>query len=115
MNLREIQNLLTNRAFNPYINIVNSQAVLLHLTEEVGEAIKAYRKNEREKLKTEIGDIQILLCFFASSVKVDLEHETLLKINDNINKGKFLPNKDELKSFGKSINLESLFENDKTK
>lgn len=90
--LRKLQNLLTNKAFNPYINIDNPDKVLLHLIEEIGEVVSAYRKNY-SNLKKELGDVVILLCFFAESVKIDLEHETLTKISENIDKGKFKPNK----------------------
>lgn len=102
ISLREIQKLLVHKAFNPYIDIKNSDKVLIHLVEEIGEICKAHRliNLDKKKLKEELGDTVILLCFYAESVKIDLEHETLMKIKDNIEKGKFEPNKKFLKSLG---------------
>jgi NTP pyrophosphatase (non-canonical NTP hydrolase) len=62
ISIGELQNLLSNKEFNPYINIDNPDKVLLHLLEELGEAIHSYRKYE-QNLHYELGDIMILLCF----------------------------------------------------
>lgn len=116
ISLREIQQLLVNKSFNPYIKIDKPKDVLLHLVEEIGEVVKAFNKefNEDytkyykpdlafEKLKKELGDVVILLCFFSESVRIDLEKETLLKIAENIRKRKFQPDKKKLKEFNKEI------------
>jgi len=114
MRIREIQNLLTNKGFNPYIDITNPDRVLIHLLEESGEITKVHRKlifnNEHSKIiemKKEIGDLFILLCFYASSVHVDLQSAIFDKITENIQKGKF-----GLKEYKKETleNLDKLFE-----
>lgn len=97
MNLRDIQKLLVNKAFNPYIDIYNSGKVLIHLVEEIGEVCKAYREPFNDALlKRELGDCVIMLLFLASSLGFDLEECTLEKIKENIDKGKFKP-KEEFK------------------
>jgi NTP pyrophosphatase (non-canonical NTP hydrolase) len=89
MNIKELQQTLT-KGENPYIDIDNPQAVLLHYVEEVGELIRSLRKNKPiEEVKKELGDNMIMLLFVAASLKLDLEECTQLKIQDNINKGKF--------------------------
>jgi len=105
ISLREIQELLTNKAFNPYIFIDNPNSVFLHLLEEIGELTKEHNNminkgDNFNKLKKELGDVIILLCFYAESMNIDLEHETLMKIKENILKGKFKPNKEFLESLG---------------
>lgn len=103
--IRGLQLLLVKKEFNPYIDIDNSDKVLLHLVEEIGELIKSYRKNGiySESFNEELGDCMILLCFFASSTHTDLEGVTLNKLRKNINLGKFKPSEKILKE------LESLF------
>lgn len=105
ISIGELQALLINRDFNPYIDIDKPDKVLLHLIEELGELIKAYRKNGimSNIFNDELGDCQILLCFFASSTYTDLEYCTLKKLRDNINTKRFLPSEKKLKE------LEPLF------
>lgn len=92
--LREIQNLLMNKEFNPYIDIEDTDKVLIHLVEEIGELARSHRKRIISEVLKEIGDCQILLLFYAESVGLDLETATLQKIKDNIQKGKFIPTKE---------------------
>jgi NTP pyrophosphatase (non-canonical NTP hydrolase) len=98
---------------NPYIDIKNPDKVLLHLVEEVGEVARTHRHlqkdniegfqqmlvsgqnpyidiwNERTKLEMEIGDVAILLSFYASSMNVNLAEAIHQKILMNIQTGRF--------------------------
>ena len=108
ISILELQNLLTIKEFNPYIDIYNSDKVLLHLIEEIGELVRSYRKNGiySKEFNNELGDCQILLCFFASSTHTNLEGVTLEKLRFNCETKRFKPSKDKL------LELEKLF-NDK--
>jgi len=90
--LRRIQKVLSDGQ-NPYIDISNLMSVLLHYVEETGELIKTIRKNgvNCPLVAKELGDCQILLCFVASSISIDLQEATLNKIQENIREGKFKP------------------------
>lgn len=103
ISIRELQNLLTNKAFNPYLDLNNPDKVLIHLTEELGEVCKAYRKYgiSSKEFDNELGDVQILLAFFASATNTDLQNVTLLKIMENITLGKFQPSQEKLKELEK--------------
>ena len=91
MDLKELQRVLGSGQ-NPYIDIKDPKSVLLHYVEEVGELIKALRKNKPiEEIEKELGDNMILLLFVAESLKLDLDHCTRVKIADNVAKGKFKP------------------------
>lgn len=98
ISLGELQNLLCKKEFNPYIHIDNSDKVLIHLFEELGELVRAYRKYGINSIQfnEELGDCQILLLFFAISTYTDLENVTLDKIRKNINSERFKPTKEEL-------------------
>lgn len=94
--LRELQDILMNKEFNPYIDIGNSDKVLIHLVEEIGELAKAHRKANIFNTRKELADCQILLLFYAESMKIGLEHVTCLKILDNVKTGKFNPSNQKL-------------------
>lgn len=98
MNLRTLQTMLV-LGNNPYIDIDNTDRVFIHLTEELGECAREHRKGKF--VSNEIADILILLCFYASSMGVDLERATQNKIYENIRDGKFKP----------SLELEALCKN----
>jgi NTP pyrophosphatase (non-canonical NTP hydrolase) len=89
--ISQLQKLLIN-GFNPYIDIKDSNKVLLHLVEEVGELVKAARKQE-DNIKDEVGDVFILLSFYCSSIGIDLSSAVLNKIKKNIKEGKFGDNR----------------------
>lgn len=93
ISIRELQSILVRKEFNPYLNLKNTDRVLIHLCEEIGELAKAYRKYGlySDEFNDELGDCQILLLFFASSTNTDLESVTLIKIRKNIKEGKFKP------------------------
>lgn len=99
VSLEELQNLLAKKEFNPYIDIDNSDKVLIHLFEELGELAKAYRKFGiySNEFNEELGDCQILLLFFALSTYTNLENVTLNKIRKNITTRRFKPSQEELK------------------
>lgn len=107
ISLEELQNLLSNKNFNPYIDVSNIDKVLLHLIEEIGELVKVYRKEGiySDKFNMELGDCQILLLFFAISTHINLEAITLDKIRMNIADKKFQPTKEKLQE------LRGLFNN----
>ena len=104
MDLKKLQELLNNKAFNPYINVSDSKKVFIHLIEEVGELARAFRNGQRLEMRRELGDVQILLLFFAESIGLELNKETLYKIRENILNGKFRPKED----FEKILNEEGL-------
>jgi len=90
LTLEQLQTLLTDpKALKPYIDIDNEVKVFLHFIEEVGEFSDAWRRDDKERLKEEIGDIQILLLFLAESLDINLEEVTISKIKKNIQNGKF--------------------------
>ncbi len=93
ISIRTLQKLLTNKSFNPYIDIKNQDKVILHLAEEIGEFISVYRKGLIVEMKHELGDIQILLAFVCSSLGYDLEDCLMNKLKWNINTGRFRPDK----------------------
>lgn len=101
MEIRELQNLLNNRDFNPYIDISNSDRVLIHLIEEIGELVKIHRKgiHNNENIKNmsfELGDVLILLVFYASSKNFDLEQSLINKLRYNIQTKRFIPTEKEM-------------------
>lgn len=102
ISIRELQNLLVNKEFNPYIDIDNTDKVLLHLVEEIGELLRTYRKAGRlcTDFEDELGDCMILLLFVANSTKTDLQNVTIEKIRKNIKRNKFKPTKEKLESLG---------------
>ena len=87
LTLSQLQKLLI-KGFNPYIDIKDSNKVLLHLVEEVGELVKAARK-QTDNIKDEVGDVVILLSFYCSSAGIDLSDAVSSKIKKNIECGKF--------------------------
>jgi NTP pyrophosphatase (non-canonical NTP hydrolase) len=91
LTIEELQNLLKNKDFNPYISIDNPELVLLHLIEEIGELARALRKKDLRNKEEELGDCMILLCFFAESIGESLEYCTLEKIRKNIITKRFIP------------------------
>lgn len=106
MNIRKLQDALSDKELNPYIDISNPDKVLIHFVEEVGEFVKEYRKcnfsegftsGASKKFSEELGDIMILLAFLAESVDVDLQQAVLDKLRANIENKKF---------FGKLENFE---------
>jgi len=89
LSIKELQKLLKD-GVNPYISFKDAKDVFVHLVEEVGELGRAMRKeNDKTRVEEELGDVQILLCFMALSVDVDLEDATIRKIIKNIRDEKF--------------------------
>ena len=89
LTLSELQKLLIS-GFNPYIDIKDSNKVLLHFIEEVGELVKAARyPGLKGKIADEVGDVVILLSFYCSSIGIDLSDAVSSKIKKNIECGKF--------------------------
>jgi len=106
MDIRKFQDALADKKLNPYIDISNSDKVLIHFVEEVGEFVKEYRRSgfsegftseASKKFSEELGDIMILLAFLAESVDVDLQQAVLDKLRANIENKKFFG---KLESFG---------------
>lgn len=115
MHIDKLQQNLENGK-NPYIDVTNQKDLVLHLVEETGELVKAFRhfrgvvvepyfSQALGKVAEELGDVLILLCFTASGFGISLEDATLQKIKKNIREGKFKPSlHDGLK------NIEGLFD-----
>ena len=91
ISIDELQNLLAKKEFNPYISIDNPDKVLLHLIEELGELARGLRKKDLTNAEEELGDVQILLCFFAESIGESLESCTLDKLRKNLRTKRFIP------------------------
>jgi len=109
--VRGIQRLLTDKAFNPYIDIRNREAVLGHLVEEVGELARAFMQKyspspkdfypillsrfchglskNNGNIDDELGDVHILLSFCSESLGCDLQTAIKNKIMKNVHDGKF--------------------------
>jgi len=89
LTLSILQKLLVS-GFNPYIDISDSNKVLLHFIEEVGELVKAARyPGLKGNIANEVVDVVILLSFYCSSIGMDLSEAVSDKIKKNIECGKF--------------------------
>jgi NTP pyrophosphatase (non-canonical NTP hydrolase) len=83
LSIREIQKRILKNKADQGFNIKDVGKDFLGLTEELGEAIKAYRKNDKDELAEEISDI-IIYCFGLFEIlKKDAYDELIKKMEKN--------------------------------
>jgi NTP pyrophosphatase (non-canonical NTP hydrolase) len=83
LSVRKIQKRIWKNKLDKGFNIKDIGKDFLGLTEELGEAIRAYRKNNKDELAEEISDIVIYSFGLYEILKKDAYTELIKKIEKN--------------------------------
>ncbi len=81
--LKEIQKRIWKNKINKGFNTTDLGKEFLYLTEELGEAVMAYRKNNKDELAEEIVDLIIYSLGILEMMKKDGYEEIIKKIEKN--------------------------------
>src|SRR3989344_8162989 len=81
--LREIQKRIWDNKVKKVFNITDISKDLLYLTEELGEAVKAYRKDDKDELAEEVVDIIIYSLGLLQMLGKDGYEEIIKKMEKN--------------------------------
>ena len=83
LTLREIQKRIWDNKVKKGFNITDISKDLLYLTEELGEAVKAYRKDDKDELAEEVVDIIIYSLGLLQMLGKDGYEEIIKKMEKN--------------------------------
>ncbi|MDD5145662.1 MAG: MazG nucleotide pyrophosphohydrolase domain-containing protein [Candidatus Pacebacteria bacterium] len=83
LTLREIQKRIWDNKVKKGFNTTDVSKEFLYLAEELGEAVKAYRKNSKDELAEEIVDLIIYSLGLLEMTKKDGYEEIMKKIEKN--------------------------------
>ena len=83
LTLREIQKRIWDNKVKKGFNTTDISKEFLYLTEELGEAIKAYRKDDKDELAEEIVDLIIYSLGLFEMLDKDGYEEIMKKIEKN--------------------------------
>lgn len=83
LTLREIQKRIWENKKRKGFNTTDVSKELLYLTEELGEAVKAYRKEDKEELAEEVVDIIIYSLGLLEMMDKESYDEIVKKIEKN--------------------------------
>lgn len=83
MNINLIQKRIFKNKQNKGFNTEKIEPELLFLTEEIGEAVAAHRRDKREELVSEVVDIAIYALGLLAILGVDAEKEITKKMEIN--------------------------------